>query len=151
MAIPDDHQSENPEFDPDFSSPREIAAYYRFKNLNPIPAKGKRPAVDWKDYQNILVPQEVFEGWYNPENGTHKANGNVGTLLGRGKFMVDLDTYKPGGDAATNWYNGQLAVHNNRRNWKRGSRSPERVAASCSLNVHPAGGRQTSPQRFLWT
>lgn len=115
MAIPDDHQSENPEFDPDFSSPREIAAYYRFKNLNPIPAKGKRPAVDWKDYQNILVPQAVFEGWYNPESGTHKANGNVGTLLGRGKFMVDLDTYKPGGEAAQAWWDGLMAVHNNRQ------------------------------------
>ena len=103
-------------FDPDFNSPREIADFYRRKGLQPIPAKGKRPAVEWKAYQNAPISQEVFEGWYNEKNGTHRANGDIGTLLGKAsgnKLMTDLDIYKPGGEAANNWYLGILAVHNN--------------------------------------
>ena len=107
-----------PPFDPDFGSPRDIAAFYLSKGLQPLPANGKQPAVRWKDYQNAPLSVEVFEGWYDPVHGAHKDNGNVGTLLGKAsheKFMVDLDVYKEGGEAATNWYNGQLAIHNNRQ------------------------------------
>jgi len=103
-------------FDPDFNSPREIADFYRRKGLQPIPAKGKRPAVEWKAYQNAPISQEVFEGWYNEKTGTQRSNGDIGTLLGKAsgnKLMADLDIYKPGGEAANNWYLGVLAVHNN--------------------------------------
>ena len=79
----------------------------------------------------------------------------MGTLLGRAsrnKFMVDLDVYKEGGEAATNWYLGLLAIHNNRQEletWEQITGGGGRqLFFECPPNWTPP---KSSPQTSLWT
>ena len=60
--------------------------------------------------------QEVFDGLYGAA-GRFIARSDTGMAMITGKasggiIMLDLDTYKPGGEAATRWLNGVVEVHN---------------------------------------
>ena len=107
-------------FDPDFASPPEWAAAYRACGLQVIPARPpvvggewKIPAVDWKEFQENLIPDSLFDRWYGP-NGDHSRRDNMGLITGRASgniFVIDLDLYKS--SAALSWWLGILAIHNN--------------------------------------
>jgi len=75
----------------------------------------KRPRVkDWRQYQDVLVTDEVFLPWYGP-GGEHISRPNMGTICGRASgnlFIIDLDVHKKPEAAA--WWEGVVATHNNR-------------------------------------
>lgn len=107
-------------FDPDFASPSEWAAMYRSAGLQVIPSKPpvtgskqwKRPALEWKEFQEALVPDSVFERWYGPQ-GEYCRRENMGLITGRASknvLVIDLDEYKSSQAAA--WWRGTLAEHN---------------------------------------
>jgi len=112
------------DFNDDFAAPGQWARQYREIGLQIMPgwmpsevSKGqswKRPKVkDWRQYQDVLVTDEVFLPWYGP-GGEHVSRPNMGTICGRASgnlFIVDLDSHKT--PAAEAWWNGVLAVHNN--------------------------------------
>jgi len=104
-----------PSFDPDFAGPAQWAAMYRACGLQVVPCRDKRPLLaGWREYQNELVPQTLFDSWYTP-GGRYFGLDDMGVLTGPcsgSKIMMDLDTYKPGGKAAA-WWQGVLEVHNN--------------------------------------
>lgn len=80
------------------------AVAYRQAGFNVVPAKNKRPLVDWKFYQDRMVPLEQVQDWFSnvPENG------QIALITGRisGVSVVDIDTHKEGcpskGGAACN-------------------------------------------------
>jgi len=112
------------DFNDDFAAPGQWARQYREIGLQIMPgwmpsevSKGqswKRPKVkDWRQYQDVLVTDEVFLPWYGP-GGEHVSRPNMGTICGKASgnlFIVDLDSHKT--PAAEAWWNGVLAVHNN--------------------------------------
>ena len=112
----DDGNAPQTDFDPDFASPAEWAAKYRELGLQVLPCHDKIAMLPWKEFQDTLMGQEVFDGLYGP-NGRFVTRIDIGMCMITGKasggiVMLDLDTYKPGGEAATNWLNGICAVHN---------------------------------------
>lgn len=66
---------------------REYADFYLEKNLYPIPVerRGKRPLVDWKKYQTVPPTPSDLDRWFSDEGI------NLGIVMGRGVFAVDLD------------------------------------------------------------
>ena len=67
---------------------KDYAYKYRELGLHPIPIepKGKRPLVEWKKYQ-ITAPEDTeIDAWWD-----ESSNSNIGLILGRGVFAVDLD------------------------------------------------------------
>lgn len=70
-----------------------IAQRYRELGYHPVPvlAGTKRPAVNWKAYQDLAPTDAEIVGWWtaNPDAG-------IALVMGRGTFAVDLD----GGDVA---------------------------------------------------
>lgn len=66
----------------------EAALRYRSLGLHPIPCepRGKRPLVEWKSYQNDPPHPDEVEAWW-----TRWPDANVGLVMGRGDFAVDLD------------------------------------------------------------
>ena len=104
------------DFDPEFASVADHARELRRHGLQVVPAmppsttsQWKRPSIKWREYEDTLVPDAVFEGWFRNYRGP-----NLGTLTGKSsdrKFVVDLDTHK--GPQANQWWSGLLAVHNN--------------------------------------
>jgi hypothetical protein len=70
------------------TSPLEAAREYRRLGLHPIPCqpRGKRPLVEWKDYQEDPPHQDEIEAWW-----AKTPDANVALVLGRGTFAVDLD------------------------------------------------------------
>lgn len=100
-----------PEFNEDFASLADYARMYRELGLQAVPShyptrklhSWKRPALnEWRDYQNELVDETTFEGWF--ANLDEKSN-NIGIITGdcSGRvFVIDLDTHsKP--EAALWW------------------------------------------------
>jgi hypothetical protein len=112
-------QAPTPDFDPSFASPAEWAAMYRACGLQVVPAhtavKGgewKFPLLPWKEFQDNLVSDAVFDRWYGP-SGEHSSRQNMGIITGKASgnvFIVDLDDQK--GPQAQAWWIGLLAVHN---------------------------------------
>ena len=80
----------------------------------PEKPKWKRPLLkQWVEYQEALVPDEVFNPWYAP-GGQYVARPNMGAITGRASdnlLVIDLDTYKNLG--AREWWLGLMNVHNN--------------------------------------
>ena len=74
----------------------------------------KRPKLaDWKELQEVIVPDAAFERWYG-QNGEHTRRYNMGILSGRASqntFVIDLDEYKT--PNTLRWWHGVLAEHNN--------------------------------------
>ena len=104
------------DFDPNIAGPAEWAAKYRECGLQVMPCHDKVAVLPWKEFQDALMGQEVFDGLYGP-NGRFVTRTDMGMCMITGKasggiVMLDLDTYKPGGETATNWLNGICAVHN---------------------------------------
>lgn len=106
-------------FDPDFASPGDWAAMYRAFGWQVVPANmpnssdWKFPALEWKTFQNELVPDALFARWY-ALNGEHAKRQNMGLLAGRCSgniFIIDIDSYKT--PAALAWWHGVMAEHNN--------------------------------------
>jgi RecA-family ATPase len=110
--------------DPEFASAAEWARLYRTKAIQVVPACShvevkpgaawKRPLFkSWTEFQEALVPDDMFDGWYGP-HGQYVARLQMGTICGRASnnlFVIDLDTHK--NPAAAAWWQGLLAVHNN--------------------------------------
>jgi len=113
-----------PDFDPDFATPAEWARVYRACGVQVVPAflpnevaknqSWKRPLLKtWVEYQECLVPDEVFTPWYGP-GGMYVARKNMGLICGRASdniFVIDLDHHKI--PAAMSWWRGLMALHNN--------------------------------------
>ena len=103
------------DFDPDFATPAGWAQRYRAAGIQVVPCKDKRPLLkSWKEYQSALVPQPQFDAWYGP-GGAYAGHYDMGMLTGTASgriLMIDLDFYKPGGDAARQWWGGVLMTHN---------------------------------------
>jgi KaiC/GvpD/RAD55 family RecA-like ATPase len=73
----------------------DAALEYHGQGLHPIPVepKGKRPLVPWKDFQTTQPTIVQLVEWW-----TSTPDANVGLVLGRGMFAVDVDG--PEGEAA---------------------------------------------------
>jgi hypothetical protein len=108
------------QLDPDFAAPSEWAALYREHGLQVVPAymprpdnpafSWKRPVMGWGVFQDNLVPQETFDGWYGP-NGRFKGHQNMGVITGAASdniFVIDLDTHS--NPQAALWWQTQLEV-----------------------------------------
>jgi putative DNA primase/helicase len=80
--------------------------------LNPRAGESwKRPSQPWREHEQALVSDEVFEFWFGA--GGHRGT-NIGVICGEcsGRVVViDLDTQKNLG--ALEWWEGLLQVHNN--------------------------------------
>jgi len=102
-------------FDPSFATASGWAEMYRARGLQVVPCKDKHPALgEWKEFQNELIPQSLFDLWYAQGSGRFAALDDMGVITGPcsgAKIMLDLDTYKSA--AALTWWQGVLAVHNN--------------------------------------
>lgn len=70
---------------------RDAARAYLDAGLHPIPCEpgGKRPLVSWKDYQDRLPTADEVDHWWS-----QWPNANVGLILGRGMFAVDIDSFE---------------------------------------------------------
>ena len=108
-------------FDPDFASPSEWARLYRMQGIQVVPGfmpnehkSWKRPLLkSWTEFQEALIPDEVFLEWYGPD-GLYASRLNMGVICGHASnntFVIDLDIHKHPG--AAQWWQGLLAVHNN--------------------------------------
>jgi len=71
------------------SENKTAALQYLRLGLHPIPCevRGKRPLVPWKNYQATPPTEEQIERWW-----TETPDANVGLILGRGTFAVDIDS-----------------------------------------------------------
>ena len=107
------------DFEPDFASPAGWAAFYRSVGMQVVPAlmpsgggQWKRPALTaWKAYTQDLVSDDTFNEWYGP-TGQHLKRLNMGMLTGVNRlFILDVDLHKH--SEATDWLNGQQALHAN--------------------------------------
>lgn len=70
------------------------AVAYRQAGFNVVPAKNKRPLVDWKFYQDRMVPLEQVQEWFSgcPENA------QIALITGKisGVSVLDIDCHKAG-------------------------------------------------------
>ena len=110
-----------PDFDDDFAQPRNYAEMYRALGFQVVPAKHpnedpinyKRPIISWKEWENDLTPDSVFERWYGPQ-GEHRQRSNMGLVTGNasgGVFCVDLDVKD--GSRAMEWWARLITLHGN--------------------------------------
>jgi hypothetical protein len=109
------------DFDPTWNGgPAQWAEMYRGFGLQVVPShkpapgtQWKRPAIkEWKQFQEELVPQSLFERWYAGD-GLFARHENMGLITGRASgniFVLDLDTYK--GLAANAWWEAQCFLNN---------------------------------------
>ncbi len=69
----------------------DAALKYRDAGLHPIPCEvgGKRPLVSWKDWQTAQPSEEQIRHWW-----TQWPLANIGLVLGRGLFAVDIDSFE---------------------------------------------------------
>jgi hypothetical protein len=69
------------------NSIKDAALEYREAGLVPIPVgRNKVPLVSWKQYQTEMPTPEMIEAWW-----TLWPTANVGLVMGRGLFAVDVD------------------------------------------------------------
>lgn len=88
-------------FDPDFAGPSDWARMYRRNGIQVVPAhypmtepNHKRPPFAWKEFQNELVSDAIFEKWFSREA---KPKPNMGMITGAASgnlLCIDLDDYK---------------------------------------------------------
>lgn len=65
----------------------DAALEYREAGLVPIPCgRDKRPLVQWKQFQTEMPSEELIRSWW-----TFWPTANVGLVMGRGMFAVDVD------------------------------------------------------------
>ena len=101
----------------DFAGPAEWADAYRALRLNVIPASGKKhPVARWKEFQEALVPETVYQKWYAP-GGEHCQNYHMGFLTGGGcledgKALLVIDVDAKDKDGLATW-RAWLEVHEN--------------------------------------
>ena len=69
---------------------REAALGYLAAGLRPIPCepRGKRPLVNWREYQERQPGEAEVEYWW-----ASWPDANIGLVLGQGLMAVDLDAY----------------------------------------------------------
>jgi hypothetical protein len=112
-----------PQFDPDWASPTNWAVLYRELEWQVVPAhmpapppfQWKRPQlVEWKTFQEELIPQTLFDRMYGAGGEFIKRN-NMGLLTGRcsGNIgVLDLDEHKH--ETAKQWWRDLLEAENSR-------------------------------------
>ena len=109
MSIPSDYPNLNPK------TIAEYAAAYRSLKLQTIPCHDKIPMVPWKEFQDTLMSQGVFDGLFGPSGRfVDRPDTGISLVMGKAsgnKIMLDLDTQKPG-QKAEYWYQSILEVHN---------------------------------------
>lgn len=108
------------EFDGEWANAAEWANMYRALGLQVVPAykpgentSYKRPIINWKEWENTLTPDGVFEKWYG-RGGQYLDRMNMGFVTGvasGGVFCVDLDVNA--GSQSMQWWAGLVALHNN--------------------------------------
>jgi hypothetical protein len=108
MPVPLNDTADLPDFNPDFAGVTEWARMYRSLGLQVVPCgMNKAPSIKWKDYQNVLISDELFEEWYGP-GGRWAGHSSLGILTGpcSGQVVVvDLDTQCPRkGGLASEWW-----------------------------------------------
>ena len=66
----------------------EAALQYHALGLHPVPLepRGKRPRVEWKDYQETQPTADQVRAWW-----AQQPDANIGLVLGRGTFALDID------------------------------------------------------------
>lgn len=112
--------AELPDFEEEWSSPPEWAMMYRSLGLQVVPAhkpgehpQYKRPIITWKEWENALTPDAVFEKWYG-KDGQHLGRKNMGLVTGNasgGVFCVDLDVNER--SQAMEWWAKLVLIHAN--------------------------------------
>ena len=108
------------DFDEEWATPSAWAEVYRSSGLQVVPAylpsedkNYKRPFIGWREWENELTPQAVFDRWY-ARGGQFASRVNMGFVTGQasgGVFCVDLDVGENSKSFA--WWQGVLALHNN--------------------------------------
>lgn len=106
------------QFDEDFASPVDFANLYRDLELQVVPAKTpsedkswKRPAIKWREHENILVEEKTFQQWYGPD-GEFRSRPNMGVVTGlcsKRLVIIDLDRHK--NSKAMDWWNDLMDDH----------------------------------------
>lgn len=113
--------SELPDFEADeWTSPSEWAVMYRSLGLQVVPAhrpgehpQYKRPVITWKEWEDSLTPDAVFQKWYG-KDGQHSRRHNMGLVTGNasgGVFCVDLDVNER--SQAMEWWAKLVLIHAN--------------------------------------
>jgi hypothetical protein len=113
-------------FDDEFATAPDWAKLYRSQDLQVVPAhqpseggEWKRPYGNWLEFQDSLVPQALFDRWYDRDKGEHRLRKAMGVITGlasagpnsSGLVVHDLDV--KAGSQAFAWWAGGLAAHNN--------------------------------------
>lgn len=112
---------ELPDFEADeWTSPSEWAVMYRSLGLQVVPAhrpgenpQYKRPVITWKEWEDTLTPDAVFQKWYG-KDGQHSGRANMGLVTGNasgGVFCVDLDVNER--SQAMEWWSALVMIHCN--------------------------------------
>jgi hypothetical protein len=106
-------------FDEDFAGPSDYAALYRQLRLQVVPSlppsnsgSWKRPAIKWREHEDILTTQDVFDQWYGHQ-GEYRTRQNMGLITGKASgnvWVLDLDTHK--NPQANEWLKGLLDLWN---------------------------------------
>lgn len=109
-----------PDFESEWANASEWANMYRSIGLQVVPAyrpgenpQYKRPIITWKEWEDSLTPDAVFQKWYG-KGGQHANRNNMGLVTGNasnGVFCVDLDVNER--SSAMQWWAGLIALHNN--------------------------------------
>lgn len=72
---------------------KQAALEYARRGFCPIPCEGKRPIVEWKEWQGRVPSDQQIDAWWEKA-----PNANVALVLGWGVYAVDVDG--PEGHAA---------------------------------------------------
>lgn len=88
------------------ASATEWAEYYLSHGLAIVPAKGKRPKLDWKQYQDATPSADRVRGWFDEAEFTHKGL-QIYVICGTVSQVVVLDCDS---EAAIAWWGSLLGV-----------------------------------------
>jgi len=106
-------------FEEEFAGPSDYAKLYRQLRLQVVPSlppsntgAWKRPAIKWREHENALTDQDVFDKWYGHQ-GEYRIRQNMGLITGKASgdvFVLDLDTHK--NPQANKWLQALLDLWN---------------------------------------
>ena len=140
MSIPDDQPRPQPQ---DHCRVRRRVSSSRATDH---PCHDKVPVIPWKEFQDTLMPQGVFDGLYRPAVAVYRQAGHGHRTSDGGvplaaSSALDLDTNKPG-QKAENWFRHTGGPQLRLRSGNVGAVHRRRRAGICSFNVQRAGRRE---------